>query len=66
MFCCFCVDLLNTKSTLLDEIKQTIRKSINQLVSAASRGQHKALSFRPPFPTFKPAAAQGGAGAREL
>ena len=57
---------LNNKSTLLDRIKQTIRKSINQLVSAAGRGQGRAPpSSRPHFPTSKPAAAQA-AGSSEL
>ena len=38
---------LNNKSTLLDRIKQTIRKSINQLVSAAGRGL-PGRTFQPP------------------
>ena len=43
---------LNNKSTLLDRIKQTIRKSINQLVSAAGRGQGRGP--RLPGRTFQP------------
>lgn len=53
-FAVFELTCLNNKSTLLYGIKQTIRKSINQLVSAAGRGQGKAPSslvpLQPPNP----------------